>query len=248
MVKLQLITIWTKKHQAGARIFPHRHFYYELVYYRIGRGITSVGDEVLSFAAGTFAVIPAGTEHDEVHREDADLICLGVAGEFPVRPGIYQDREGAVLAILRTLLRETAEQQRGYRDMIAAKLLELKTVTARCGVPGSGGSKDFAFVVSYIAENYHERIVFAELARQLHLSYDYFQHRFHQVTGHSPRQFLLARRLAAARELLEQGQLNCTEIAERCGFSNSAQFSMLFKKDCGQTPLQYRRNKNADQK
>ena len=73
----------------------------------------------------------------------------------------------------------------------------------------------------------------------MHISYDYFQHRFKEIVGESPQQFLVRKRVEAAEGLLADGTLSCTEIAYQCGFSNSAQFSAIFKREKGITPRQY---------
>jgi len=83
--------------------------------------------------------------------------------------------------------------------------------------------------------------VLSDCAKQLNLSYDYFQHKFKAITGCSPQQFLIKQRLKASKKLLKEGELNCTEIAFRCGFSTSAQYSALFKKEYGSSPLQYQK-------
>ena len=97
-------------------------------------------------------------------------------------------------------------------------------------------------MINYISENYYNKIQFKNLAKQLNFSYDYFQHRFKQLTGFSPQQFLIEKRINAAENMLKENDLNCTEISYRCGFSNSAQFSAIFKQKKGITPLQYRKN------
>ena len=75
----------------------------------------------------------------------------------------------------------------------------------------------------------------------MNFSYDYFQHRFKEITGYSPQQFLIHRRIEAAQTMLTDNSGNCTEIAQRCGFSNSAQFSALFKRETGYSPQQWRK-------
>ncbi|MBO4976774.1 MAG: AraC family transcriptional regulator [Lachnospiraceae bacterium] len=42
-------------------------------------------------------------------------------------------------------------------------------------------------------------------------------------------------------QMLLNKTLSCTEIAYRCGFSNSAQFSAMFKREKGISPYQYRK-------
>ena len=102
--------------------------------------------------------------------------------------------------------------------------------------------KNFDYIIHYIKENFHEKIILADCARQLNLSYDYFQHKFKALTGFSPRQFLLMQRLAASEKMLAAGNLSCTKIAYLCGFSSSAQYSAIFKREYGLTPLQFRKN------
>ena len=82
----------------------------------------------------------------------------------------------------------------------------------------------------------------------MNISYDYFQHKFKELTGFSPQQFLLNQRLLAAKELLQNSRLSCTEIAYRCGFSTSAQFSMLFKTHLGMSPLAFRNSLHSHER
>ena len=89
--------------------------------------------------------------------------------------------------------------------------------------------------------NYREKIVFSKLAENVNLSYDYFQHKFKKLTGCSPQAYLVKIRLEEAEKLLRINEYNCTEIAYKCGFSNSAQFSKLFKEHYSVTPREYRK-------
>ena len=102
-------------------------------------------------------------------------------------------------------------------------------------------TRNFEYVINYIAQNYHEKITLSSMAEQMHISYDYFQHRFKEIQGESPQQFLVHKRVEAAEQMLLNKTLSCTEIAYRCGFSNSAQFSAMFKREKGISPYQYRK-------
>ena len=46
---------------------------------------------------------------------------------------------------------------------------------------------------------------------------------------------------SAAEKLLSGSDESCTGIAERCGFSDSSQFAMLFRRETGITPTGYRK-------
>ena len=141
--------------------------------------------------------------------------------------------------IAKVIMEETLRQNLAYKDMIEAKLNELVVVLKRLfgGQAQKIQARSFEYVINYLAENSHEKIVLKDLATQLNFSYDYFQHHFKELVGVSPQQFLINKRVEMAKKLLKEGQLSCTEIAYRCGFSNSAQFSYIFKRETGRNPM-----------
>ena len=102
-------------------------------------------------------------------------------------------------------------------------------------------TKNFEYIINYIRENFHEHINLSDCAKQLNISYDYFQHKFKALTGYSPQHFLMEQRLLASKEMLKKGAYNCTEIAYLCGFCTSSQFSAMFKKRYSITPMQFKK-------
>lgn len=240
MEDMRLISIWHARRPSGRRVNFHSHDYHELVYYDGGNGKTTIGDRVYGFSDGHFALIPPHVDHDEQHFADCRVICLEFVGLSDAVPVFGRDPAGAVRRILRDLLTEAETQPFGYRDMMTVKLNELHLHLLRSENTGLN-EKNFEYIINYIRENYHEKIRLSDCARQLNLSYDYFQHKFKALTGLSPQQFLIRRRLEAAEALVRSGDGSCTEIAYRCGFSTSAQFSALFTREYGVSPLHYRK-------
>ena len=57
----------------------------------------------------------------------------------------------------------------------------------------------------------------------------------------SPHEYLLSNRLLYAQNLLNNTDMNTTEIANVVGYSNLAQFNVVFKNKFGVTPGQYRK-------
>ncbi len=241
MEQTALITAFRLRKVPGVQVVPHAHQFYELVYYREGSGETRIGATQYGFRSRSFALIPPGTEHDELYRTAGEVICLGFRQDGILPLTVGRDPEGQLLRVVSAILEESTAQGFGYRDMLRAKLTELAVLLHRLGGQNLAGAKSFEYVVNYLSENYYEKVVLEALAREMNLSYDYFQHRFRQLMGLSPRQFLLQKRLEAAKSLLEKTDVGCTDIAYRCGFANSSQFSMLFRRETGLTPLRYRR-------
>ena len=236
---MAMASIWQAKKEAGHYVGEHTHKYYELVFYIRGAGVSHIEGNPYRYTENTYFLMPPYTRHDDFNQTEAEVICLEFSHSepLPLLTGNY--RTGALHRLLRELLNEASEQSYGYREMCFAKITELCVLLLREQNNISRG-KDLEYMVNYIAENYHEKICLADCAAQLNVSYDYFQHAFKKKTGVSPQAFLLLSRLEAAKDCLRESKLNCTEIAYRCGFSTSAQFSALFKRQYGITPLRYR--------
>jgi AraC-like DNA-binding protein len=64
--------------------------------------------------------------------------------------------------------------------------------------------------------------------------------------GKSPQDYVRFIRVEAAKVLLKQGY-TITETAEKCGFSQTAYFSRLFKQATGVTPSEWRESKQTNE-
>ena len=240
-----LALVWRVKKPQGNYVRPNKHAYYELVYYASGSGVGHIDGNRYEFQKDHFVLIPPKTKHDELLTADSDIICLGFTCEKPLAACLREDRSGIILSILEVIVEECANQTTDYEDMVSAKLCELCIYLSRASEKQKAKDKSLEYIVNYINENYFEKIHMADCARQLQMSYSHFQNKFRQATGLSPKNYLLKRRLSAARHLLLYSELNCTEIALRCGFSTSALFSLLFRKEYGVTPTEYRHAKRT---
>ena len=238
MMNITFHSLWEAERKEDDIIPFHSHNYHELVYYCVGNGETNIANEKFNFKSNCFAIIPPFTEHDEFHFKDARVICLKFSGIMDFGNVIYSDRSGEVFRLLKEIMKETVEQNFGYKDVVNIKMVELYYKIKREESHIQAATKSFEYVINYLKENFHEKIKLTDCARQLNLSYDYFQHKFKEITGLSPQNFLTEQRLCAAKAMLEKG-FSCTETAYRCGFSTSAQFSMLFSKRFGTTPKKY---------
>ena len=75
------------------------------------------------------------------------------------------------------------------------------------------------------------------------LSPNYLSAVFSQEMGTTFVEYLTARRMEKARELLQHSDLRSGEIAAAVGYKDSHYFSFLFKKTQGCTPRDYRGGK-----
>jgi AraC family transcriptional regulator len=96
-------------------------------------------------------------------------------------------------------------------------------------------------VVEYVEEHLDAGPTLEQLAAVARLSPNYFAWQFKRATGLPPHQYVLARRVERAKQLLQTGgDFSMAEVAARAGFSDQSQFSRHFKRLVGVTPGQFR--------
>ena len=83
------------------------------------------------------------------------------------------------------------------------------------------------------------------VSRQVGLSPHYLSRLFHAETGKSFSKYVNEMKLQRAAKLLRESNMKVYEVSDSIGISNYRYFVMLFKKQLGMTPLEYRRNVTA---
>lgn len=98
-------------------------------------------------------------------------------------------------------------------------------------------------VYEYIDDNIAEELSLGTLSEVAGYSEYHFHRIFHAITGKTPHEYVLFRRvrLAAGRLLYDRGSI--TQIALDCGFSSSSSFVRCFRKQMGCAPSVYRKYK-----
>src|SRR5262245_7291697 len=95
-------------------------------------------------------------------------------------------------------------------------------------------------VLEYIEEHLDAGLTLDQLAAVAHLSPCHFARQFKAATGLPPHQYVIARRVERARQLLQQGDHSLAEVAACTGFSDQSQFCNHFKRLVGVTPGRFR--------
>ena len=92
----------------------------------------------------------------------------------------------------------------------------------------------------YIQSHLHEELTLGGVARAVHLSRTQFVVLFRQDTGQSFVEYLTARRLEWACQLLRETGWTVSHICTFVGFKAPPYFHRLFRRKIGMTPIQYR--------
>jgi AraC family transcriptional regulator len=95
-------------------------------------------------------------------------------------------------------------------------------------------------ILDYINDHLDREVSLADLATIVDLSPYHFARLFKQSMGMAPHQYLIERRIEAAKRLLATTHFSIAEIAYQVGLSSQSHLTNLFRKRVGMTPSAYR--------
>ena len=95
-------------------------------------------------------------------------------------------------------------------------------------------------VREHIDRHYAEPLTIEDLAHRAGLSSFHFIRAFRAAFDVTPHQYLRARRLDRAKELLVTTADPVTEICDQVGFQSLGSFSSLFRRCTGEPPAEFR--------
>ena len=95
-------------------------------------------------------------------------------------------------------------------------------------------------VLEFVEAHLDQDLTLHDLCAQAGLSPFHFAKVFKAAIGQPPRQYILERRIARARDFLVTTCLSLAEIAYAVGFSSQSHMTAAFSARLGVTPLGYR--------
>ncbi|WP_099204116.1 AraC family transcriptional regulator [Scatolibacter rhodanostii] len=97
-----------------------------------------------------------------------------------------------------------------------------------------------AIAQQYIDKHYSTAVSIQEMREQLGISNSHFHRLFTARTGQSPQEYLIAKRLSAAKRYLAETNCTLREIAVKSGFSDELSLMRMFKKHVRMSTTEYR--------
>lgn len=165
-------------------------------------------------------------------------------------PALVHVRGAQRLSTLVQLVREEAIEGRPGRDLVLARLVEVMLIEALRATQGETapagmlrGLSD-ARLATAMREMHGEPSrswTMEELAKKAAMSRSAFFDRFTRAVGLPPMEYLLAWRMALAKDLLRRQDISLAEVAERVGYGSASTFSTAFSRHVGQPPSQFAR-------
>ncbi len=127
--------------------------------------------------------------------------------------------------------------------ILAAHVMKQYAETRRKSSPTAGGLAAWqrGRATELLRANLDGAVRLADLARECELSVSHFARSFKASFGVTSHQWLTARRIGRAKELLVLTNLPLTDVASHSGFGDQAAFTRTFHLVVGATPGQWRR-------
>jgi AraC-like DNA-binding protein len=140
----------------------------------------------------------------------------------------------------------------GYRQAISLQLQMWLLLINRHSVPALSddledtriGPQWMKEILGYIATHPNEDLGLSALAQQASVTGAHFSRVFKQLTGMNVTDYVNAKRIVQAKELLVETDDGIGLIAEKCGFESLPHFHRIFKRITGLTPGAYKRGKS----
>ncbi|WP_373163838.1 AraC family transcriptional regulator [Agathobaculum sp. Marseille-P7918] len=256
---------------AHPRVMHAHEDFVEIILICSGSSEYLIHDKKYYIQPGDLLVYNAGVVHDEISGPDMEIgsYCVAIGGLH--MPGLranalLPDDAGYVfptgqsfgdLRILfemmfRNLASGEPRAESFCHSLMHALLVKVLTVTdgvdAIVEKPVEEPHVLGRRIKEYIDRHYMEPITLQSMGEALHISPYYLSHVFKQMSGYSPVQYLLRRRIGEAQTLLITTDLSITRIAEMVGYDTQSYFNLQFTKNVGMPPNKYRQNYIVTQK
>ena len=132
-----------------------------------------------------------------------------------------------------------------YRDWQASTCIDnmlnhLLLLTSPKEKAKGAASNSIMYLIKYMENNYTQKLTLDYLAEFACMNKYYLSKEFKKYTGFSPNDYLISLRINRAKQLLEGTTLPASKIAHEIGIHDINNFTNLFKKKTGLTPIQYR--------
>jgi len=165
-------------------------------------------------------------------------------------PALVHVRGIGRLSTLVRLVGDEARQRRAGRELILTRLVEVLLIEALRAAPGDDapagllrGLADarLAAALRQMHGDPGRPWTVEQLAAKAALSRSAFFERFTRAVGLPPMEYLLAWRMAVAKDLLRRGEAGLAEVAARVGYGSASTFSTAFRRHVGESPGRYAR-------
>src|SRR5690606_25759737 len=160
-------------------------------------------------------------------------------------PAVLHVNSAARLTTLVHLVADESKSKLAGRELVLTRLVEVMLIEALRSNSGSQAPSGLLRGLSDARlapaiRQMHRQVArpwtVAQLAKTAAVSRSAFFQHFTRTVGMPPMEYLLAWRMAVARDLLRRQGLPIVQVAERVGYSSASTFSTAFSRHVGEPP------------
>jgi AraC family transcriptional regulator, transcriptional activator of pobA len=249
--------------------FPHKHSFYQLVYFTGGKGSHSIDFIHFPVEPGQLYFMIPGQVHSWDFEGLPDGFIVNFSehylSDFLANPryleqftffsGIAQEQvivlpeqvRPVMHNLLEGIVREGSTAAALKDDMVRTALVQLFILVSRiAGVDTAKQATNYNTVVlrnfqKLIDQHYKEKKLTKDYAAMLYITPNHLNALCKDVTGRSAGELIRDRVLLEAKRLLVNARLSVSQIATELQFMDNSYFSKFFKKYEGVTPEIFRK-------
>lgn len=232
---------------------------YMLVYTHSGRSLARFKGEEHCIEAGAIFIYRPGEEQYYGQVENDPLGCYWIHFSGYGIPGLFQQLNFDHRSVITTgindwlpaafdlLIRKINEKSSNNHVLFSAMLLQLlhyissKDFNHDMAARKNKSSELVSLSLNHMNLNYNQKISVKELADRSGLCVSRYINVFKEITGYTPKEYMINIRLEKACEIISNTNLSIKEVALTTGFEDQLYFSRLFKKHKNMSPTEYRR-------
>ena len=245
---------------------PHSHEHFELYFLSEGKRNFFINDKMFVVDKNTFIVVPPfclhKTEGGPYVRFNINVSpSLLSPDQIEVLKNISSKvaimLKGRTLNLIKDILIEGAHiQSMNVKNKNDYMLALLKTIILFLSIEkgdatpissvaksNKSDSPQVLKIVYYINTHYNQPITLSMLCNEFYLSKVSLCKKFKEIMCCSIMEYVLRLRLNVAKSLLKETKKSIEEIADECGFSSANYFGLIFKKEVGLSPLNYKKTR-----
>lgn len=227
--------------QDGVISYPmHKHTFCEIMLYLEGNGYLKTENGDIPFESETAIVVPQNIMHGSVSEKGFKNISIGGSFENLLlfdRPAHIKTTADS--RILGKLIYDNRFSDSSYLNSLITcyitSLMQTFHTSSQTDIAIDGIIKGISNNALNSGFNVTSTLNLSGYAE------DYIRAKFKSATGKTPVEFVNSIRIEHACKLIDiyGEKISVTELSEKCGFSNSAYFSRVFKSIKAVSPRQY---------
>jgi len=258
--------LWTARYdyQPHWRLAPHRHDYFQMIYFVSGSGCIFLNETEHPIRPGSLLLVKPGC----LHGLSPSSIVRTLDIKFSVNDrrlhelllsagGLLEENEARIADLFERIRNEGEHRGYLYRELCTAYLAELLFIYLRkehrdnrdlqSDPIGQEMSGDWIVerAARFIRDHHASDCSLVEVSRVVGRSDRHVRQHFKSALGISPRRYLLQYRIHRAQDLIEFSGDSFKEIAAKVGFKSVHHFARAFHEICGETPGGWRRKYQA---